>query len=135
MGKKRNKTSPISDYAFEQGLRLVEIQANLGYSSEKMAEILGVSKEMYRKYTTGESRLTSEKIELLYRKNVRCRDAWRERIIAVTVLNIKYGHRKRKRLMMLLMSVQLMVVQCIRPRMVISACITPVTNPDAINRR
>lgn len=60
------KSTPISEYALKQGMRLKQIQDNLGYSSEKMAEILGVSTEQYRKYCTGESRLTSEKIDLLY---------------------------------------------------------------------
>ncbi len=62
----KEKNTSISEYALKQGLRLKQMQNNFGYSSEQMAEILGVSSEQYRKYCMGESRLTSEKIDLLY---------------------------------------------------------------------
>ncbi len=66
MSRDKSRSKPISKYAEQQGKRLQQIQISLGFTNNKMAELLKVSKEMYRKYCAGESRLTSEKIYLLY---------------------------------------------------------------------
>lgn len=66
MSKRTNRSKPISEYAEKQGKWLQQIQMSLGKTNEEMAEIFHVSKESYRKYCAGESRLTSEKIYMLY---------------------------------------------------------------------
>ncbi|SDB07219.1 Transcriptional regulator, contains XRE-family HTH domain [Pseudobutyrivibrio sp. YE44] len=48
------------------GSRLKEVQQSLGYSTDDMAEVLGVSIEQYRKYCKGETILPLDRILDLY---------------------------------------------------------------------
>ena len=50
------------------GERLEEIQNNLGYTQEDMAEMMDVSKEQYRKYCKGKSEIPSHKLTVLHSK-------------------------------------------------------------------
>ena len=50
------------------GSRLEEIQSNLDYTQDQMAEMMDVSKEQYRKYCRGESEIPSHKLTILLEK-------------------------------------------------------------------
>ncbi len=49
------------------GLRLRQIQTNLGYTNREMAEKFGVSEEQYRKYCTGESIIPFDNLMMFLR--------------------------------------------------------------------
>ena len=48
------------------GSRLEEVQRNLGLTQDEMAEMMGISKEQYRKYCKGHSEIPSTKLFVLF---------------------------------------------------------------------
>ena len=55
-----------SDINSEISTRLEEIQSNLGYTQEQMAELMGISKEQYRKYLRDGSGIPLYRLSILF---------------------------------------------------------------------